>query len=152
AEGVWQLVLLGRRGRELESLYYLDLTMPALRLKAKLVIAITAMVVAIVATLAAVYISELVSQRIQEAYNSALFVRQQVFAVARGALEVDLSSTNVDLNNPTQVAAAIQEVLETDTELNALLDAAVGNSPTTYDAAIIDAHGVALLHTNAALF
>ncbi len=126
--------------------------MPALRLKTKLVAAITGLVTAIVTTLAAFYIAEVVHQRIQEAYNSAELVRQQIYAVAHGALEADLASTRVDLTNPAQVGAAIEEVLQTDYELNSLLDAAVGDSPTIYDAAITDARGLTLLHTNAAYF
>src|SRR5262249_11140199 len=126
--------------------------MPALRLKTKLVAAITGLVAAIVTTLAAFYIAEVVHQRIQEAYNSAELVRQQIYAVAHGALEADLASTRVDLTNPAQARAAIEEVLQTDYELNSLLDAAVGDSPTIYDAAITDARGLALLHTNAAYF
>jgi PAS domain S-box-containing protein len=46
----------------------------------------------------------------------------------------------------------MEEVLQTDSELNALLDSAVGNSPTIYDATITDALGHALLHSNAAYF
>ncbi len=126
--------------------------MRALRLKTKLVFAITGMVVAIVATLAALYISEVVHQRVQEAYNNSFFVGHQIFAVARGALEIDLSSAKIDLHDPKQVAATIEEVLQTDYELNALLDSVVGGSPTIYDAAITDARGQALLHTNAAYF
>lgn len=126
--------------------------MPALRLKTKLVFAITGMVVAIVAVLAAFYVSEVVHQRIQEAYNSSWLIGHQVFSVARGALEADLSSTKVNMTDPAQVAAAIEEVLQTDYELNALLDSVVGDSPTIYDAAITDVRGQALLHTNAAYF
>src|SRR5215472_5102608 len=126
--------------------------MPALRLKTKLVFAITGMVVAIVAALAALYVSEVVHQRIQEAYNSSLLIGHQVFSVARGALEADLSSTKADMSDPAQVAAAIEEVLQTDSELNALLDSVVGESPIIYDAAITDVRGQALLHTNAAYF
>jgi PAS domain S-box-containing protein len=126
--------------------------MPALRLKTKLVVAITGLVAAIVTALAGFYLAEVVHQRIQEAYNSAELVRQQIYAVAHGALEADLSSTRIDLSNPEQVAAAIEEVLQTDYELNSLLDSAVGNSPTIYDAAILDARGHALLHTNPAYF
>ena len=88
--------------------------MPALRLKTKLVFAITAMVVVIVATLAALYISEVVHQRIQETYDVADLVAHQIFAVARPSLEVDLRSTRVDLNDPKQVDAAVQYELETD--------------------------------------
>src|SRR5262244_2556044 len=126
--------------------------MPALRLKTKLVAAITGLVAAIVTALAGFYIAEVVHQRIQEAYNSAELVQQQIYAVAHGALEADLSSTRIDLRNPAQVGASIEEVLQTDYELNALLDSAVGNSPTIYDAAITDARGHALLHTNPAYF
>jgi len=76
--------------------------MPALSLKTKLVFAITAMVVAIVATLATVYISEVVHQRIHEIYQVADVIKLHVFAVSKPALGVDLSSTKVDLNDPIQ--------------------------------------------------
>jgi signal transduction histidine kinase len=126
--------------------------MPALRLKTKLVIAITGMVAAIVATIAGFYVAEVARQRIREAYNTSLLIEHQVFSVARGALEADLSSTKIDLNNPAQVAATTEELLQTDYELNALLDSVVGYSPTIYDVAIIDVRGQALLHTNSAYF
>jgi signal transduction histidine kinase len=126
--------------------------MPALSLKTKLVAAITGLVAAIVATLSALYISEVVHQRIQEAYSSSLLICDQVFAVARDALAIDLTNAKINLHDPDQVTAAMEEVLQTDSELNALLDSAVGNSPTIYDAAITDASGQALLHSNAAYF
>src|SRR5215469_14021476 len=126
--------------------------MPALSLKTKLVAAITGLVAAIVATLSALYISEVVHQRIQEAHSSSLLICDQVFSVARGALESDLSSTKIDLSDPAQVAVQTEEILQTDYELNALLDSVVGDSPTIYDAAITDVRGQALLHTNAAYF
>jgi PAS domain S-box-containing protein len=126
--------------------------MPALSLKTKLVAAITGLVAAIVATLSALYISEVVHQRIQEAHNSSLLICDQVFSVARDALAIDLTNAKINLHDPDQVAAAMEEVLQTDSELNALLDSAVGNSPTIYDAAITDARGQALLHSNAAYF
>jgi signal transduction histidine kinase len=122
--------------------------MPALRLKAKLVFAITGMVVAIVATLAALYISEVVQQRIQEAYDSSLLIGHEVFNVARNSLEVDLASSKMNLNNPKEVASAVQEVLQTDSGINALLESVEGYSQTIYDAAIVDRNGQALLHSN----
>ena len=124
--------------------------MPALRLKTKLVFAITAMVVAIVATLATVYISEVVHQRIQEAYSDGDFIAHQIFSMARDALETDLSSTHIDLNNPKQVEDAVEEILQRDAGVNSLLEAVVGYSPTIYDAAITDIQGRTLLHTNEA--
>lgn len=122
--------------------------MPALRLKTKLVFAITGMVVAIVATLAALYISEVVQQRIQEAYDSSLLIGHEVFNVARNSLEIDLASSKMNLNNPKEVASAVQEVLQTDSGINALLESVEGYSQTIYDAAIVDSNGQALLHSN----
>ncbi|HLY99187.1 MAG TPA: ATP-binding protein [Candidatus Angelobacter sp.] len=124
--------------------------MPALRLKTKLVFAITAMVVAIVATLATVYISEVVHQRMQESYSDSDFIAHQIFSMARDALETDLSSTHIDLSNPKQVEDAAEEILQSDSGVNSLLESVVGYSPTIYDAAITDIQGRALLHTNEA--
>jgi len=125
--------------------------MPALRLKTKLVFAITAMVVAIVATLSTLYISEVVHQRIHEVYQVADVIKLHVFAVSKPALGVDLSSSKVDLNDPKQVEAAVQELLQYDTGIAALLESVTGDSPNILDACIVDANGLALLHTNPAL-
>ena len=122
--------------------------MPALRLKTKLVFAITAMVVVIVATLSALYISEVVRQRIQEAADVSTNIGLQLYSVSKGAFQVDLTSTKVDPNDPLQVELAWQEVLQTDWVINALLESATGDSKLIYDAAIVDSKGVAVLHTN----
>lgn len=122
--------------------------MPALRLKTKLVFAITAMVVVIVATLAALYISEVVHQRIQEAYDLSHNIALQLYSVSRGAFLVDLSSSKLNLNDPAQVEQAWQEILQTDWVVNALLESAQGDSKLIYDAAIVDTKGVAVLHTS----
>jgi signal transduction histidine kinase len=122
--------------------------MPALRLKTKLVFAITGMVVAIVATLAVLYIFEVVHQHIRDIETTAGFIGHEIFAVARDALEVDLASSKINLNNPKEVASAMEEILQTDPELSALLDSAQGDTRTVYDVAIIDAKGRALLHTS----
>src|SRR6266567_2461956 len=125
--------------------------MLALRLKTKLVFAITLMVVAIVAVLATLYISEVVQQRLQEAADISHNAGLQLFAVARGAFQVDLSSSKVDPNNLKQVEAAWQDVLQTDWVVNALLESATGDSRLIYDAAITDTSGQTILHTNPAL-
>src|SRR5689334_17841494 len=103
--------------------------MPALRLKTKLVFAITLLVVMIVATLAALYIDEVVRQRVHEAYEVAEVIKHHVFAVVKPALGVDLSSSKVDMNDPLQVEAAVQELLQYDTGIAALLESVTGDSP-----------------------
>ena len=125
--------------------------MPALSLKTKLVFAITAMVVAIVATLATLYISEVIHQRVQEVSSIADVIKLHIFAVAKPALGVDLSSTKIDLNDPDKVEAAMQDLLQSDPVIASLLDSVTGDSPNILDASIEDSKGLALLHTNPAL-
>jgi PAS domain S-box-containing protein len=125
--------------------------MPALRLKTKLVFAITAMVVVIVAALAALYVAEVVRQRIQEAADVSHNIGRQLYSVSRGAFTVDLRSYKVDLNDPVKVEQVWEDVLQTDWVVNALLDSVSGDSKLIYDAAIVDTKGVAILHTNSGL-
>ncbi len=63
----------------------------------------------------------------------------------------DLTSTRIDTNNPKAMRTAITNYLQTDTNLNDMLESVVGNSRIIYDAAIIDPSGVAILDTNPAL-
>src|SRR5437016_5497721 len=125
--------------------------MLALRLKTKLVFAITLMVVAIVAMLATFYISEVVQQRLQEASDLSHNIALQLFAVSNGAFQVDLSSSKVDPNDLKQVESKWQEVLQTDWVVNALLEHVIGDSHLIYDAAITDTKGQTILHTNSTL-
>ncbi|HEU5453938.1 MAG TPA: ATP-binding protein [Terriglobales bacterium] len=122
-----------------------------LRLKTKLVIAISAMVVALVSALSYIYVSQLLRQRIQDAYDSADFMSHQILNQAREALEVDYSNLRPDPDNPNAEREAIEESLQTDPGLNSLLQSIVGYDPTIYDAAIVDTQGRALLHTDAAM-
>ncbi|HVG92420.1 MAG TPA: ATP-binding protein [Alphaproteobacteria bacterium] len=125
--------------------------MPALSLKTKLVLSITAMVVAIVATLSTLYISEVVRQRIQEVSSIADVIKLHMFAVARPALTVDLSATKIDLNDPQKVEAALEDLLQSDTVVTSLLESVTGDSLNILDACIVDTNGLALLHTTSAL-
>lgn len=125
--------------------------MYALRFKTKLVLAITLMVLSIITTLSSIYVYEVVRQHFQSAHEDASFIAHEIFTVARGPLEMDLRDTPVDLNNPAQVNQAIQEAMQADAGVNALLDSVIGYSPLIYDAAITDAHGFPLLHTNSSM-
>jgi signal transduction histidine kinase len=120
------------------------------RLKTKLVLAISGMVVAVVATFATIYISRTVRQALENANTDADFVGHQVFQLTRDALEADLSSSRVALDNPEAMRSAVRKALETYPGLNSLLQSVIGYSPTIYDVAIVDAEGRALLHTDVA--
>jgi PAS domain S-box-containing protein len=117
------------------------------RLKTKLVIAISGMVLALVSVLSYVYLSQLLRQRITQAYNDGDFIAHQIYQVSRDALEVDLSSAKVDENNPDEVRKFIEDSLQTDQGLNSLIQSVVGYKETIYEVAIADVHGNALLHS-----
>jgi PAS domain S-box-containing protein len=120
-----------------------------MRLKTKLVLGISALVVALVTALSYAYLSQLLRQRLSETYDTGDFLAHQIYLGARQALEVDLSDTRFDPNDPAAVHAAIAESLQTDAGLASLLQSIVGYAPTVYDAAITDSDGVVLLHTDA---
>src|SRR5689334_6431866 len=126
------------------------LNMPALRLKTKLVIAITFMVVLIVVVLQAFYISQVVRQRIQGTYTNTKNVALHVSALARNALDVDLRSTRIDLNDPVKVAAAEWELLQTDSALDSLLESVSANEPAIIDAGVTDAAGQVVVSSGTA--
>ncbi len=123
--------------------------MPRLRLKTKLVLAISAMVFALVMTLSGLYISQLLRQRINESYENADFISHQIYQAAKQALELDLSNTSLDLEDPQKVHDTIADILQSDAPVNTLLQSVVGYNPEVYDVSVVDLKGIALLHTDA---
>jgi signal transduction histidine kinase len=124
--------------------------MPRIRLKTKLVVAMSAMVFALVLALSFIYMSQLLRQRINESYENADFISHQIYQAAKQALELDLSNTKLDMEDPQKVHDAIADVLQSDAPVNTLLQSVVGYDPEVYDVSVIDLKGVALLHTDAA--
>ena len=122
--------------------------MSRMRLKTKLVLAISSMVFALVAIFCYLYVSHLVRQRTAEAYDSADFVAKEIRESAREASQVDLSSAFVNESDPKQVEEVLEQALKTDVGLNTLLQSVVGYSPTIFDAAIADVNDRAIVHTD----
>jgi PAS domain S-box-containing protein len=123
--------------------------MPQLRLKTKLVLAISGMVFALVATLSCVYVSQILRQRINESYDNANFIAHQVLHAARQALETDLPSPAVEPQDSTQARDAIAEILQRDDAVGSLLQSIVGYNAEVYDTALTDRNGIALVYTDA---
>jgi signal transduction histidine kinase len=116
--------------------------------KTIIVLGITFMVTVMVAVFSYLYISQILRQRINNAYENAALLTQQLAYVAENDVP-DFSSTRLDTNDPAAVRRALTEYLPTDLNLNNMLQSDVGNWPFIYDAAIIGIDGKALLHTNA---
>jgi signal transduction histidine kinase len=118
-----------------------------MRRKFIIVTAITFMVTVMVAAFSYLYISVILRQRITNAYEGASRLTQQLAYFAGNDLP-DLSSTRVDTNDPGAVRHALAEYLQMDTNILNNLQSDVALWPYIYDAAIVDANGKALLHTN----
>jgi signal transduction histidine kinase len=120
-----------------------------MRLKTKLVIAISLMVMAIVVTLSIIYVAQLVHQVINDGVTEGDFAVNQIIYFSRQALETDLSSTRIDPNNVQQVNAFVEESLQTDPGVNVAIESQIGYSHIISDAAIVGPDGKAILHSDA---
>jgi signal transduction histidine kinase len=118
-----------------------------MRRKAIIVVTITLMVTLMVAAFSYLYISQILRQRINNAYESASRLTQQLAYFAENDLP-DLSSTRVDTDDPAAIRRALAEYLPMDTNLLNNLESEVALWPYIYDASVVDSNGKALLHTN----
>jgi len=121
-----------------------------MRRKTIIVLAITFMVTVMVSAFSYLYISQILRQRINTAYETATRLTQQVAYAAENDVP-DFASTRLDTNDPVAVRRALMDYLPTDVNLNNMLQSDVGNWPFIYDAAIVGTDGKALLHTNAGM-
>ncbi|HKD92368.1 MAG TPA: ATP-binding protein [Terriglobales bacterium] len=115
-----------------------------IRLKTKLVLAITLMVTAMVAALSSIYVSQIVHQRINADYQTGYLVASEVLQAAESALDVDLSNAP----NPAKRRQQMEETLQSDAGLNTVMNSMVGNTPIIYDAAVVDPDGKILFSSN----
>src|ERR1700675_3141288 len=118
--------------------------------KAIIVFAITTLITALVFGFSWVYLSQLLRQRLLWADETASMLTRQLEYTASKAVP-DLTSTRVDTSNPKALRAVVSEYLQTDSNLNDMLESGVGNSQIIYDAAIVDPTGIAILDTNPVL-
>jgi signal transduction histidine kinase len=121
-----------------------------MRRRTQLVLAITCMVAALVTAFSGIYISQLLRQQIHTAHETASRLTAQLYYLATNYAP-DLSSTKIDTNDPKAVRRAIAYYLGTDRDLNTMLESVAGTWDFVYDAAIVDDHGQAILHTNSEL-
>ncbi len=119
-----------------------------MRLKTKLVLAITALVFLIAGLVSLVYVHQLVKAAVLETYDTNLMVADQVRFALQNALEAGLKNRTVDPNNPAELRALVAETVESDPTLQAALVSVNRYSSTVYDVNIGDSQGATLLSTN----
>ena len=116
-----------------------------MRLKTKLVVAITGLVFLVATMLSWLYLSQLLRQHIDQSYNSTDIVAHQLLFATRTALETGLRNSPVDVNDPAALRAAVAYSLRNDVGLNALINSVISYSPTVLDIAIADHNGLGLV-------
>ena len=121
-----------------------------LRRKTIIVLVITLMVTVMVSAFSYLYISQILRLRIAGAYETATSLTHQL-AYAAGNAVPDFSSTTIDTNDPVKLSRAVADYVQTDVDLNNLLESDPGDWRFIYDVAIVDVNGKALLHTNNSL-
>jgi signal transduction histidine kinase len=119
-----------------------------MRLKTKLVLAITGLVFLVVCTLSWIFLGQLLRQRMSQAYSANDMVAHQILFATRRATETYIRGPRVDPNDPQSVRAAVAQALRSDPALTALMNSAIRYSPTVFDVAIADSEGRALLSTD----
>jgi signal transduction histidine kinase len=122
-----------------------------MRRKTQLVVAVTFMVTVVVSFSSYIYVSQTLRQGIFSARDTAHYLASQIAYLADKAAP-DLTSTKVDTSNRKAVRIAIAEYLSEDRDLNTLMESIESNWPTINDAAIVDANGIAILHSTPTLF
>jgi signal transduction histidine kinase len=119
-----------------------------MRLKTKLVLAITALVFLIAGLLSLVYVSQLLHAAVQQSYETNRMVANQVRFALQLALETGLKDRQVDPNNPAQLRELTAEAVRESAALQAVVDSINRYSFTVYDINIGDSRFSTLLSTN----
>jgi signal transduction histidine kinase len=116
-----------------------------MRLKTKLVLAITALVVTVVVLFSWIWLSQLLQQHIDQTWSATDIVDHQILFQIRQALDSGLRDRHFDPNDPVAVRAAVADSLRRDPGLNALLTSVVNYSPTVLDISIADRQNRAII-------
>jgi len=122
-----------------------------LRLRTKLTLVMTGLVVLVVAVLSGVFVGQLLEQVLQETDKRAHEIAQQVFQQAQRAL-IDAAEQGLrpDSNEPQDIHDFVRKAFEINKNLHAQLKAAK-DTPSIYEVTITDHAGMALVSTDESL-
>ncbi|MGA3080609.1 MAG: ATP-binding protein [Terracidiphilus sp.] len=119
-----------------------------MRLKTKLVLAITLLVFVIAGLLSLVYVSQLLQAAVKQSYDTNSMVAKQVRLALQNALETGLKDRKVDPANPAELHNLAAEAVRDNAALQAVIDSVNRYSFTVYDINIGDSQQSTLLSTN----
>ena len=119
-----------------------------MRLKTKLVLAITTLVFLISGALSLVYVSQLLHSVVQQSFDTNKMVANQVRFALQEALETGLKDRQVDPGNPAQLRDLAGAAVRDNATLRAVVDSVNRYSLTVYDVNIGDSQAITLVSTN----
>ncbi len=119
-----------------------------MRIRLKLVLAITGMVSVIVVSLSILYLSQLLSERIQQSYRHNDIAAHQVLLAVQETIEHGLAGLSLPPNNPEALDHAVTVALHRDAGLQLWLNSFIRYAPTIYDINVANSKGVILLSTD----
>jgi signal transduction histidine kinase len=119
-----------------------------MRLKTKLVLAITTLVFLISGVLSLIYVFQLLHLAVQQSYETNRMIADQVQLAVRNALETGLSDQKVDPNNPGQLRSLAAKAVRNNAALQAVVESVNRYSLTVYDINIGDSNSTTVLSTN----
>jgi signal transduction histidine kinase len=119
-----------------------------MRLKTKLVVSATGLTFAIVLILSALFVSELMRQRIEQTVAANDMPVRQVLLMTRQAIETGLRASPPKDRSDEALRVAVVDALRSQTSLQDAMNAIVRYSPLVQDVSVTDAHGMTLLSTD----
>lgn len=119
-----------------------------MRLKTKLVLSATGLTFAIVLVLSAIFVSELLRQRIEQTSEANDVLAHEVLLMTRQAVETGLHARPPVDRTDEALHAAVTDALQSQTALTDVMNAIVRYSPTVQDVSVTDAHGLTLVSTD----
>lgn len=120
-----------------------------MRLKTKLVLAITALVFLVAGVLSLVYVSQLVHAAVEQSYDTSRMGAQQIWLALEHSLETGLRDRTVNPNNPAELRNLVAQTVQQSPELASVIDSVNRYSLTVYDINIGDSQGLTLVSSNA---
>jgi signal transduction histidine kinase len=118
-----------------------------MRLKTKLVLAITALVLVIAGLLSLVYVTQFLYASVSASYDTNKMVANQVRLAVQNALETGLEGRTFDPNKPYELREMAADTIRKSDALKVVIDSVNRYSDTVYDVNIDDSSGRVILST-----
>jgi signal transduction histidine kinase len=116
-----------------------------MRLKTKLVLAITGLVFAVVMVFSWIWLSQLLQEHIEQYWSINSQLGRQVLQQVNRALDTGLAQQHFNPHDQNAVRAAVATALRNNAALNDQINAIEEYSPTVLDVAVADRNGRALV-------